>query len=129
MQKRPRHTLKKMDLTPEEVERKFLGLVEKTPTCWIWLGGRVTDSYGQFYFNGLRLPAHRFSYLIYVEEIPPHHIVGHKCDNKYCVNPEHLEAISMSQNAKDALARGLRKPPPKIVGRKGRGFAQKRCDT
>lgn len=33
--------------------------------------------------------------------------VGHRCDRKGCINPHHLENITMSQNLKDAYDRGL----------------------
>ena len=34
--------------------------------------------------------------------------IGHKCDNKRCINPDHLEEITPKQNTNDAYDRGLK---------------------
>lgn len=41
--------------------------------------------------------------------VPPGKIVRHKCDNPSCVNPDHLEVGTLSDNAQDAIARGRRR--------------------
>ena len=35
------------------------------------------------------------------------HVAMHKCDNKWCVNPMHLEWGTQSSNTRDAISRGL----------------------
>lgn len=49
--------------------------------------------------------AHRLSYSIHAED-PGELNVNHHCDNKLCVNPNHLYAGTQQENVDDALARG-----------------------
>jgi hypothetical protein len=88
---------------------RFFEKVYPCPTtgCWIWGAYTMRDGYGGFWYNGNVNLAHRISYMLYVGELPKgrsEHI-AHKCDNKYCVNPDHLERISFSQNRRDAFKR------------------------
>lgn len=40
----------------------------------------------------------------------PRLLAGHTCDNKNCVNPQHLQEITYTRNLQDAYARGRRAP-------------------
>lgn len=42
--------------------------------------------------------AYRLAYQIFVGPIPPYHEVDHLCSNHRCVNPDHLQAIPISDN-------------------------------
>ena len=64
--------------------------------------------------DGERWPAHRLSYCLNVGQIPVHPeggksasegLVLHTCDNKWCINPEHLYLGSKSQNTLDLVER------------------------
>jgi len=48
---------------------------------------------------------HRVVYEHFYGPIPKGYEIGHKCDVASCCRPEHLEAITRSQNVRDALAR------------------------
>ena len=76
--------------------------------CWEWQAGLNNKGYGSFRFEGKIHPAHRFSYLLNVGEVPEGHVVRHKCDNRCCVNPAHLETGTYSQNNQDIVNRGRR---------------------
>jgi hypothetical protein len=77
--------------TPYE---RFIAKVEKTETCWLWQGWRCAKGYGRF--NGTT--AHRFSYQHYKRPIPPNWQIDHLCKITSCVNPDHLEAVTMEEN-------------------------------
>lgn len=66
--------------------------------CWNWGACILKNGYGQTYWNGKRDYAHRVSYQIYKGEIPDGLVIDHLCRNKACVNPEHLELVSQSEN-------------------------------
>jgi hypothetical protein len=65
-------------------------------SCWEWTGntvGRGNDPrYGQFSKGkGSPIYAHRYSFEMVNGPIPPDMQVHHKCKNRLCVNPAHLE--------------------------------------
>jgi len=50
-------------------------------------------------------PMHRHIYKEQVGDIPAGHVVRHKCDNRMCINPAHLETGTQAQNWGDMLSR------------------------
>lgn len=89
----------------KDVER-FLSKVKKTDSgCWEWSAGKFQNGYGQFCVKNKTTKAHRYSYLQFNGEIPENMLVCHKCDNKGCVNPEHLFLGTHSDNMQDMLSK------------------------
>ena len=86
---------------------KFWKRVKMTGTCWIWLGAKASSQYGLIIYEGRRGYAHRFSYEFHVGAIPVGQTIDHKCRNKLCVNPSHLEVVSRSENALRNPSRGI----------------------
>jgi hypothetical protein len=88
-------------------ERRFLDKVEKTAGgCWLWTGSLLNSGYGQFWFNGNKITAHRFACEFYRGPVPQGLDVCHRCDVKRCVNPDHLFVDTTSGNLADMIAKG-----------------------
>ena len=69
--------------------------------CWEWQAGLTTSGYGQFWDGNTNVRAHRKSWEIYVGPIPEGKLVLHKCNNRKCVNINHLYIGDHEQNMKD----------------------------
>lgn len=88
--------------TLSESER-FWAKVEKTRGCWLWTAWLNEKGYG--YFHVVRegrkrdIRAHRYAYEMLVGPIPDGHSLDHLCRVRHCVNPAHLEPVSIRDNS------------------------------
>ena len=95
-------------------------VVDKDTGCWNWSGAPTTYGYGviagpingkRYAPKGQQLLAHRASWIIHNGDIPSGegshgYVVMHKCDNRLCVNPEHLVLGTQADNVKDMIEKG-----------------------
>lgn len=77
---------------------RFWEKVDTSGDCWTWLGYRSRNGYGQFGVGGRVVGAHRFAYEDKVGPIPAGLHIDHLCRNPSCVNPEHLEPVTVRVN-------------------------------
>lgn len=80
---------------PEHIAAKF-GAAENG--CWEWHGARDKYGYGQAWWNGGRVKAHRLVYELLVADIADGLQIDHLCRNRCCVNPQHLEPVTRRVN-------------------------------
>jgi len=87
--------------------------------CWEYRGPKFANGYGQVKVNGAPQLAHRLAYVLWVGDIPERLVIRHTCDNKPCINPEHLIPGTSQDNSNDAKERnraavGERHPNAKL---------------
>lgn len=71
--------------------------------CWIWQGSvHPTERYGSVFVDGRPVGAHRFSYEAFVGPIPDGLHLDHLCRTRSCVNPQHLEPVTLAENNRRA---------------------------
>lgn len=66
--------------------------------CWLWLGNLNDQGYGRFYFQSRDTRAHVWAFTHCVGPIPPGLQPDHTCRNRACVNPLHLELVTVRVN-------------------------------
>ncbi len=71
---------------------------DELTNCWVWIGAVAQNGYSKVTVNYRTTSAHRFIYEQLVGIIPEGLQIDHKCRNKLCVNPEHLEAVTCKVN-------------------------------
>ena len=79
---------------------RFMKFVSPEPNsgCWLWTGSISEDGYGKFKMTQAAWAAHRVSYELFVGPIPEGLQIDHLCRVRCCVNPKHLEPVTLQEN-------------------------------
>jgi hypothetical protein len=85
------------------IDERFWSKVDNSggkDACWNWKSSMVVRGYGKY------VPAHRFAFSLYNSRpLESFDVIRHKCDNKKCCNPKHLEEGSQTDNMRDFYER------------------------
>ena len=68
--------------------------------CWLWTGGKFTNGYGMVRIQEKLRRAHRVMYVWTRGELPEDLQIDHTCKVKACVNPLHMEAVTLRENVR-----------------------------
>lgn len=75
-------------------------------TCWEWVFATDGKGYGVVHVRGSQAKACRFARELDGRPIAPGMLARHTCDNRICVNPDHILDGTYLDNSRDAVERG-----------------------
>jgi hypothetical protein len=88
----------------------FHTMYEKTEGCWNWKGKTNPGGYGKWNQRAASRRAYEYAF----GAIPKGLQVCHTCDNRKCVNPDHLFLGTISENMKDKVRKNRQARGSKI---------------
>jgi hypothetical protein len=88
---------------PVEPRLEKYSIPEPNSGCHLWLAALSTDGYAQLSVQGRNRNAHIVAYELAKGPVPDGMQIDHLCRLHCCVNPDHLEAVTGSENVRRGL--------------------------
>jgi hypothetical protein len=85
-------------MTDSELARFLAKVTFDAQGCWVWTGAKTKNGYANFAIARQANYAHRLSFEHYVGAIPEDMQIDHLCSVRHCVNPWHLEVVTLREN-------------------------------
>ena len=76
----------------------LLSLTQPDGQCLLWQGATRNNGYGIIRYLNLQTTVHRVVYRLVYGDIADELEVDHTCNNRGCINPDHLQVVSHAEN-------------------------------
>lgn len=100
----------------DAVEEMLRRTITPRPDCRVWMGA-TDNGYGRVFVDGRARRAHRVMWELVNGPIPDDLTIDHLCRIRACINPDHMELVTVAENSRRAtrgkwIARSIR---PRLV--------------
>jgi hypothetical protein len=82
-------------------------IIDPETRCWVWQRAKNHRGYGLMWNGAKMVTAHRHFYTILRGDVPAGMQLDHKCRNRACCNPFHLEIVTGTENVRRGNATKL----------------------
>jgi hypothetical protein len=96
---------------------EYYSIPEPNSGCVIWIGSIGSSGYGSLGAgrSGKLIRAHRAAWELKNGPIPTGMVLCHHCDNRLCVNPDHLFVGTVADNNLDMIRKGRKYTMPRAI--------------
>lgn len=92
--------------SPEDALSTLMNHTTEEGECLFWKGSATSSNYGHCTISGQQIVVHRVVYaLTNQKDVSSIAQVHHKCANRKCINPDHLQEVTDRENMAEMLAR------------------------